>query len=66
MKGPAAPRVRASVFWFQPDHLVVRREGIGIAIQVVQGPAAPRVRIGVFWIPAHGLVVRREGVGVAV
>ena len=65
MKGPAAPRVRIGAFWIQPDHLVVRREGVGIAIQVVQGPAAPRVRAGVFWIQAHGLVIRREGVGVA-
>ena len=66
MKGPAAPRVRASVFCIQPDRLVERREGIGVATQVVQGPAAPRVRASGFCIQPDRLVDRREGIGVAV
>ena len=66
MNGPAAPRVRAGVFWIQPDRLVERRDGVGVATQVVQGPAAPRVRAGVFWIQPDRLVGRRQGIGVAV
>ena len=66
MKGPAAPRVRIIAFWIQPDRLVERREGVGVAIQEVQGPAAPRMHVGAFWIQPHGLVERREGVGAAI